>query len=132
MKRASRRVGGFSLLEVVVAMSIMALSLGALYQASGGALRGVVNTDTRIRATALAMSLLDGQASVPPGGLRDSGEEGGMRWRLATSRFQGKGGNTNSWALHRVEVDVSWDDGKHTLHLASLLPERRSPLDSER
>ncbi|MDR1854829.1 MAG: prepilin-type N-terminal cleavage/methylation domain-containing protein [Azoarcus sp.] len=128
MRRTTRRDGGFSLLEVVVAMSIMALSLGALYQASGGALRGVVDTEARIRATALATSLLDGQASVPPNGLREEGVSGDMRWRLATSPFQPKG--TGEWALHRVEVEVSWDDGRRVLHLASLLPERRSPLNS--
>ncbi|MDR1228080.1 MAG: prepilin-type N-terminal cleavage/methylation domain-containing protein [Azoarcus sp.] len=131
MKRAAmRRRGGFSLLEVVVAMAIMAMSLGAIYRAGGGALRGVLEAEARTRATALALALLDGQWSVPPEGLRSSGSAGGMNWQLAAAPFQPR--REKGWALHRVEASVSWDNGRRGLKLTSLLPERRSPLDSAR
>ncbi|MDR3212724.1 MAG: prepilin-type N-terminal cleavage/methylation domain-containing protein [Azoarcus sp.] len=130
MKRSQ---GGFSLLEVVVAMSIMAMSLGALYQAGGGALRSVLEAEARTRATALARTLLDGQWSAPSAGLRDAGSVGGMDWRLVTAPFRpAPPVGQEGWALHRIEVNVSWDKGRRGLTLASLLPERRSPLDSER
>ncbi|MDR1662532.1 MAG: prepilin-type N-terminal cleavage/methylation domain-containing protein [Azoarcus sp.] len=130
MKRgAKRRRGGFSLLEVVIAMAIMAMSLGALYRAGGGALRGVIEGEARTRATALALVLLDGQWSVPPGGLLESGSAGGMEWQLAAAPFQPR--REKAWALHRIEASVTWDKGRRGLKLASLLPERRTPLDSE-
>ncbi|MDR2261781.1 MAG: prepilin-type N-terminal cleavage/methylation domain-containing protein [Azoarcus sp.] len=127
MKRAA---GGFSLLEVIVAMAIMAMSLGALYHAGGGALRGVIETGTRTRATALALALLDTHWSTPPGGLRESGSVGDMQWTLATSLFRAE--QDKNWALHQIEVTVTWEQGRRGLRLASLLPERRAPLDSKR
>jgi hypothetical protein len=111
-------------------MAIMAMSLGALYRAGGGALRGVLEADARLRATALALALLDGQWSVPPEGLHDSGNAGGMDWQLVAAPFQPR--REKGWALHRVEARISWDKGRRGLTLASLLPERRTPLDSTR
>ena len=126
-RRTARAQGGFSLLEVIVAMSIMAISLGALYQSGGGALRGALEAGARTRATALALALLDGQWSVPPTGLQDGGNIGGMTWHLVTTPFQpGPAMGEKGWALHRIEVSVSWDEGRRNLKLASLLPERRS------
>jgi general secretion pathway protein I len=130
MKRTrARREGGFSLLEVVVAMTIMAMSLGVLYQAGGGALRSVVETGTRTRATALALSLLDEQWHVPSEGLHENGSFGNMEWSRASMLFQPA--RDGEWAIHQVEVTVRWG-GRNTLRLTSLLPERANPLESER
>jgi general secretion pathway protein I len=123
-----RRAGGFSLLEVIVAMAIMAMSLGVLYQAGGGALRNVVETGSRTRASALALALLDEQGSVPRRGLSDAGRVGNMEWQRATRLFQPA--RDGEWALYQIEVSVRW--GRNTLTLKSLLPERHSPLESER
>jgi general secretion pathway protein I len=123
-----RREDGFSLLEVIVAMSIMAMSLGALYNAGGGALRSVIETESRTRATALALALLDEQWNVPHSGLHDNGSVGNMQWSRASALFQAA--REGDWALHQVEVTVRWG-GRHSLKLTSLLPERHSPLESE-
>ena len=57
MRRAERS-RGFSLLEMLVAMSILAMSLGALYQAVSGATRNVRSDERYAYAIELARSLI--------------------------------------------------------------------------
>jgi prepilin-type N-terminal cleavage/methylation domain-containing protein len=56
--RSPRTQTGFSLIEVVVALAIVALMLGAIYQVSNGAVRSSVRTDNYLRALAMAQSRL--------------------------------------------------------------------------
>ena len=62
---ALRRQGGFSLLELLVAFVIMAFSLGMLYQAAGGTVRSLGDTEQQLRASMLAQSVLNSRDSVP-------------------------------------------------------------------
>lgn len=72
------RAQGFSLLEMVVAIAILALALGALYQAASGATRNVRADEKYAYGVELARSLLAANARVPADGVSDSGEtEGG-------------------------------------------------------
>src|SRR6056297_2038575 len=74
---------GFSLLEMVVAMAILGLALGALYQASSAATRNVRTDERYAYAAELARSLVADSAIVPAEGLRNQGETGsGFRWEL--------------------------------------------------
>src|SRR5690606_40398158 len=54
----SPRAAGFSLIEALVAMVILALSLGALYQAAAGATRNVRVDERYTYAVQIAQSLL--------------------------------------------------------------------------
>ena len=63
-----RSVRGFSLLELLVALSIMSMSLGLLYQASTGALRGVGDLALDQRANLLAKSIIETRDAVPEAG----------------------------------------------------------------
>lgn len=56
---------GFSLIEVVVALAIVALMLGAIYQVSSGAVRSTVRTDNYLRALATAQSRLAEASAMP-------------------------------------------------------------------
>jgi general secretion pathway protein I len=63
--RGPRRQKGFSLIEVVVALAIVALMLGTIYQVSNGAVRSTVRTDNYLRALATAQSRLAEASAMP-------------------------------------------------------------------
>ena len=111
---SARRVklsAGFSLLEMVVAISILALALGALYQAAGGATRNVRVDEKYAYGVELARSLLADNGSVPGLGVNATGEtEGGFDWYVTTLPIA-IGKNSIVPVLHEIEVGVSWNDG---------------------
>lgn len=115
---------GFSLLEVLVAFAIMALALGALYQALGGSLRGIGAAGDSTRAVLLAQSVLDLYDLVPPEGLDERGETAdGLVWELRSAPFPVELENPQ-WDLHELQARVSWiDRGRdRELVLTTLLP----------
>ena len=77
MMRTKSHNAGFSLLEMVVAMAILAMSLGIMYQAVGGATRNVRADEKYAYAVELARSLLASNAQVPKSGLDVKGETQG-------------------------------------------------------
>ena len=110
--KSSRQARGFSLLEMMVAIAILGLSLGALYQSAGGATRNVRMDERYAYGVELARSLLASNARVPASGLSEQGEtEGEFSWRVASSPVsQRRGGNLRA-SLQNIEVAVSWMDG---------------------
>lgn len=134
-----RGQAGFSLLEVLVALFIMAFALAALYHAAGGGVRGVQAGEARTRAVTLALSLLDSRSTVPAGGFDEQGTIGDdgaerMRWRLSARPYPTGREADPGWPLYAVEAVVAWGEGSHAreLRLSSLLPERRMPVASAR
>ena len=63
--RDRRSQMGFSLIEVVVALAIVSLMLGTIYQVSNGAVRSTVRTDNYLRALAMAQSRLAEASAMP-------------------------------------------------------------------
>ncbi len=117
---------GFSLLEVIVAFSIMAMSLGLLYRISGGSAGQVAQVQQQGQAMALASSLLELLPAVPEQGVQHSGTGGGFAWEVATRPWstphEGQG---RAPRLHEVRVLVRWSDGTaaREFTLSSLRPE---------
>jgi general secretion pathway protein I len=111
-RRLAPSQSGFSLLEMVVAIAILALSLGTLYQATSGATRNVRSAEKYAYGVELARSVLADNALVPAGGKSAKGEtEGGFRWSMQTSPIDLPNGSLPRGALHKLEVLVSWPDG---------------------
>ena len=107
---------GFSLLEMVVAVAILGLSLGALYQSVAGATRIVRIDEKYAYAVELARSLLAENAVVPQAGMNKTGETAGrFSWFVRASPIVLPEGSTlQSGHLQQIEVSVSWNDGDKT------------------
>jgi general secretion pathway protein I len=114
---------GFSLLELLVALAIMAFSLGMLYRSVGGGVRTVGDMSRYSQAVVIGESVLRAHDAVPPGGLREAGEWEGFRWSVASSPYEP--GNGAAIPLHRLQVDVVWGDDlrERSFSLVGLRPQ---------
>lgn len=79
---------GFTLIEVVVAFAIFALSIGAIYEISRDAVRRSAQADVRSRAWVVAESTLARiRLQSPPWPAQLSGvSEDGLVWQVQTSK----------------------------------------------
>jgi general secretion pathway protein I len=127
--RRHRPARGYSLLELLVAISILGLSLGALLRSSTTATRNVATDERYVYAVELSKSLLAQYSFVPADGFALAGEtSGGFRWRVdarprartGTSRFA-------AGTLQDIQVAVSWQDGgrERSVELVSVVPGTR-------
>ena len=112
----SSLAGGFTLLEVVVALAIAALALVGLFQAGSG---GLFAVDTAARAEEAVqraqshLAAVGRDAALVQGDFTDD-DGGGYRWRLrvrpvANRQIPGPDGNSAATVtLFDVEVAISW------------------------
>lgn len=99
---------GFTLIEALAAIVILALALGALLSAHDTGLRGATAIDDHLQARLLAQSLL-AQWSVdrtaqPP----SHGRHGRFAWTVSASPHGGAGAPAQQWMLHELTVTVTW------------------------
>lgn len=139
-----RQQRGLSLLELLVAFAIMALSMGLLYRSMGASARTVADMGYQQRATLLAESLLASRESLTAEGWRESGSREGLDFRVTSAPYvRGLAigmsssllGDPTAVILHEVEITVSWLDGtrRQALEVRTLLPERKlDPLEATR
>ncbi len=124
--RVRRGARGFSLLELLVAMAILAMSLALLYQVDAGVLRGVADLQMQQRATVLAQSILDSRDAVPAAGWQEQGRVAGLDWSVRSTPLPRPAGvDLAAPLLHEVRIAIRWPgrgDG-HALTLATLLPQ---------
>ncbi len=114
---ARRRSGGFTLLEVLVAFTVLAISLGVLFEIFSTGMRASRSAEEYTRATLLAESKL---AAI---GITDALEEGettgafgdGYNWRVAVRPYRLDGpeeeGPPPPIEAYEVVVTVAWGEG---------------------
>lgn len=129
--RSTRLQRGFSLLELLVAFSIMAMALAMLYRASGSSVRNVADTAQYQRAVVLAESLLASKEAVDEAGWNESGQSAGFGWQSRSTPFVTAKARSDLQAvpLHAISVVVVWGEGGHQrqFELHTLRPQRKLP-----
>ena len=111
--RARRGAQGFTLIEVVVAFAILALSLGALYEIFGGALRRSGSARQQELAALRAESLLAefrGSGGLLPQPRSGRDEQIGMVWRVEAKPYPAELAERSAWVTESVEVEVRWGE----------------------
>lgn len=131
----SLKTKGFTLLEILVAMAIMAMSVVMIYRAMGSGASAVAKVTLQQKAIILAESLLASRDWVPAQGWNESGVSAGMAWRAISAPYQtpaGQSATPGAVRLHKIGITVQWLDGEkpQALELNTLLPEGR-PLPGE-
>ena len=108
---------GFTLLEALTAITILALSLSTLLAAYRSGLQGVSAIDDHLRARLLAQSVLAEWTQhrlLQPG--RFQGRLDRFAWTVSIAPFEEAGGiypqQSDHWRLHKLTVAVSWPHGR--------------------
>ncbi|WP_264371569.1 type IV pilus modification PilV family protein [Pulveribacter suum] len=123
-----------TLLELLVAFAILAMSLGLLYRIMGTSARGAGDIERYQGAVVLAQSLLSLRDTVPEGGWQQEGETAGYRWRVQSAPYATGVAGPTVPPLYEVLVSITWFDGRQQrdLELATLRPQRKPPAQVRR
>jgi general secretion pathway protein I len=121
-----QRAGGFTLLEVLVALVVAGLAMSAIVGVFGNSLAGHAVVSDAEMALALAeekLALAGTAAALRPG--IDKGIFAGrFAWQTTVSRYVdgGDGKQTTqpnpTELLYRIAVDIVWQDGRRSRQLA--------------
>lgn len=108
---ARKQVSGFTLLEMLVSIVLLAMSLGALYHAVGGAMRAVGTDEKYVYAVELARSLVALNTLVEPDSVQQGETEGGFIWEVRAQSIQTESNKAlPAKQLQDLRVQVQWND----------------------
>jgi general secretion pathway protein I len=113
-RRLRKGEAGFTLVEVIVALAILALGLSVLLGSISGSLRQTANAARMAEASALAQSLLaEVGADRPIKPEQSSGQfANGYRWHLKMEPYGGVK-EREEWPVgaYQISTEVEWEDG---------------------
>jgi general secretion pathway protein I len=121
--RHVRRQGGFSLLEIIAAIAILAIAFAALMQVAGSSMSLTARANERTQAALRARTLLDGAFVLDP--VREGSSEGrfddAYRWRMNVSRYVAPDAKPSAdggmpGRTYRLDLDVIWGTGEQERH----------------
>lgn len=124
---------GFTVVEVVAALTILAIALGVLLNVMSNSLRQTGRAETVAEAGSLARSLLARTGTELPlrDGLITGQADGGFRWQVRIAPY-GDGADQRAWpvAAHQVLAEVSWRDGlqERSIVLTTLRLGQKEPV----
>jgi general secretion pathway protein I len=113
-RRSGRSDAGFTLLEVIVALAILALSLGVIFQTVSNAIGRTAQAEAFTHARWLAQSLLAQVGhEIPAGAGEMTGEDGhGHRWRLRQAPYGDQDDRVHRRvSIVEVSAEVVWGQG---------------------
>jgi general secretion pathway protein I len=133
----SKRQRGFSLLEILLAFSILALSLGVLMQIYSDSARHADVASDQVRATSLAQTLLADAAIESPSGeaVRSGSFNDKFRWQVRIAPYEELAGSGDSnladsahLSLWQVTTTVAWTGPpERSVALTTLRAHPRQP-----
>jgi general secretion pathway protein I len=104
---------GFTLIETLIALAILALMLASVGGAIATAVKGTRTIDQRVAIAAASDTLLAefvAQRSLVPG--RQSGEIAGSRWQADISPAEGTVAGTGRWARLLITLRMQGQNGQ--------------------
>lgn len=111
--------GGFSLLEMMVAVAILGIALGGLYTAASGATRNVRADERYAYAVELGRSILADHSQVVKAGISETGvTAGGFKWSIDSAPAALGRSGLEPGTLQEIEITVSWADGLRDRRIA--------------
>jgi len=116
---SGKRQTGFTLIEVLVALAIIGLALGALAGVFGQGLAGHETASEAEAALAVAEEQLALAAATPHPGAASGVFAGRYAWQTNVAPYQDAGDKnadapTDLPPLYRIAVSVAWHDGWRT------------------
>ena len=114
MTMSARHARGFSLLEVIAAILLLAITFGALMEVAGGSIRLSQSASQYTQAALWARSLLDTRFALDPiqPGVTEGHFDDHYRWRMQVSPWTGPGvtpaAAANAMQMYQVDLDVMW------------------------
>jgi general secretion pathway protein I len=128
MTTSGRHSRGFSLLEVIAAILLLAVTFGALMEVAGGSIRLSQSASSYTQAALWARSLMDTRFALDPiqPGVTEGRFDDHYRWRLQVMPWVGPGvanaANANAMQMYRLDLDVMWGSApfERKAHFSSL------------
>ena len=134
--RIRRRSRGFTLLEVMLAFVIFALSFATVLEIMAGSMRSVGRASEDTEVALLAQSLMDSVGTEVP---IEEGQYSGTgmdryNWKMDISLYDASADDTGEVGidqeladmsgieLYRVDLDIDWDTGRRerSLHFSTI------------